>query len=289
MDLDVYENGVPSWCDLQTPDLDGAKAFYGALFGWEIADGPPEAGGYTMGYLRGRPVAGLGPQMSPSPPAWATYMNVDDADDVAAGVTANGGTVLTGPMDVMDVGRLLVFADPSGAVCGAWQPRAHAGAGVVNEPDTMCWNELLTTDVAGAKTFYGAVFGGGRGARGSGRLHRVEGGRPLGRRTDGQAGGHAGRDPAALGRLLRSRRHRCHGGAGNDARGVGDGAADGHRARPIRRADRSRRGLVLRAGAARGLSNPPSGARLRPAPLGPSRAEGDHLIGGGSEEEAVAH
>jgi hypothetical protein len=161
MDMDVYEHGVPSWCDLQTADLEGAKAFYAALFGWEVPDGPEEAGGYTMGLVRGRPVAGLGPQMNPGPPAWATYVNVDDADDIAARVTANGGTVFMGPMDVMDVGRLLVFADPAGAVCGAWQPKAHLGAGVVNEPNTMCWNELVTTDVAGAKAFYGAVFGWG--------------------------------------------------------------------------------------------------------------------------------
>jgi len=159
MDMDVYEHGVPSWCDLQTPDLEGAKVFYGELFGWEIPDGPPEAGGYTMGRLRDRAVAGLGPQMNPGPPAWATYVNVNDADDVAAKVTANGGQVLMGPMDVMEVGRLLVFADPAGAVCGAWQARTHLGAGVVNEPNTMCWNELLTTDVAGAKAFYGTVFG----------------------------------------------------------------------------------------------------------------------------------
>jgi uncharacterized protein len=159
MDIDVYDHGVPSWCDLQTPDLEGAKAFYAGLFGWEVPDGPAEAGGYTMGYVRGRPVAGLGPQMNPGPPAWATYVDVEDADDTAAKVTANGGQVLMGPMDVMDVGRLLVFSDPTGAVCGAWQARAHPGAGVVNEANTVCWNELVSTDIATAEVFYGAVFG----------------------------------------------------------------------------------------------------------------------------------
>jgi predicted enzyme related to lactoylglutathione lyase len=159
MDMDVYEHGVPSWADLQTPELEAAKTFYAAFFGWDVPDGPAEAGGYTMGMVRGRPVAGLGPQMNPGPAAWATYVNVDDADDIAAKVTANGGTNLMGPMDVMDVGRLLVFADPTGAVCGAWQPRAHRGAGIVNEPNTMCWNALVSTDTGAAKTFYKAVFG----------------------------------------------------------------------------------------------------------------------------------
>src|SRR5579863_9104064 len=161
MDMDTYEHGVPSWADLQTPDLEQAKVFYAKFFDWDIADGPPEAGGYTMGQVRGRPVAGLGPQMGPGPSAWATYVNVDDADDIAARVSANGGQVLMGPMDVMDVGRLLVFSDATGAVAGAWQPRAHKGAGVVNEPNTMCWNELVSTDVAASKAFYAAVFGWG--------------------------------------------------------------------------------------------------------------------------------
>jgi hypothetical protein len=51
------------------------------------------------------------------------------------------------------------FADPAGAVCGIWQPRSFHGAGLVNEPGALSWNELNTRDVAGAKEFYGAVFG----------------------------------------------------------------------------------------------------------------------------------
>jgi predicted enzyme related to lactoylglutathione lyase len=64
-------------------------------------------------------------------------------------------------MDVMDVGRMAVFADPVGAVFGVWQPGAHKGAALVNEPNTLCWNELITTDVEKSKAFYGAVFGWG--------------------------------------------------------------------------------------------------------------------------------
>lgn len=63
------------------------------------------------------------------------------------------------PMDVFDSGRMAVFADPAAAVFGVWQPQTHPGAGVVNEPGALCWNELMTTDVAGAGRFYAAVFG----------------------------------------------------------------------------------------------------------------------------------
>jgi hypothetical protein len=168
MEIERYEHGVPSWIDLSTPDPVRAKAFYAGLFGWEIFDGPPEAGGYAMAYLRDRAVCGIGPQMNPGPPAWSTYVNVDDADAVAAAVAANGGQVFVPPMDVLDVGRMAVFADPAGAVFGVWQARSHTGAGIVNEPGTLCWNELVTRDVAGAEAFYGAVFGWGHETSGNG-------------------------------------------------------------------------------------------------------------------------
>jgi predicted enzyme related to lactoylglutathione lyase len=156
-----YEHGVPSWVDLATPDMKASKAFYDGLFGWEgQTTEDPAAGGYTMFTLNGENVAGGAPLMSPDqPPAWTTYISVDDADQVAEAVAANGGKVVFPPMDVMDVGRMAVFADPSGAAFAVWQPRAHKGADIVNEPGALCWNELLTRDPAGAKSFYPAAFG----------------------------------------------------------------------------------------------------------------------------------
>ncbi|MCP3990493.1 MAG: VOC family protein [Actinomycetia bacterium] len=160
MEIDSFEHGVPSWVDLGTPDIGAAAEFYSSLFGWTVDDeGPPDAGGYRMCTLRGRAVAGLGPQMNPGPPFWTTYVAVDDVDKTTAAVAEAGGQTLMEPMDVLDAGRMAVFADPSGAAFSVWQARAHAGAGIVNEPGTLSWNELLTTDVEGSKTFYQAVFG----------------------------------------------------------------------------------------------------------------------------------
>ena len=63
----------------------------------------------------GRPWRASGPLMNPDmPPVWMTYVNVDSADDTVAKVAANGGTVFMPPMDVMDAGRMAVFADPVG-------------------------------------------------------------------------------------------------------------------------------------------------------------------------------
>lgn len=160
MEFERYDDGVPSWVDLGSPDLEAAKAFYGGLFGWDTPAGPPEAGGYTVCELGGKTVAGLGPKMMPdAPTVWTTYVNVDDADATAGKVTANGGSVLFGPTDVLEAGRMAIFADPHGAVLGLWQPGNHLGAQLANEPGTLCWNELITTDLEGSKAFYGAVFG----------------------------------------------------------------------------------------------------------------------------------
>ncbi len=162
MEIEKYDDGVPSWVDMSCDDLPKARAFYAGLLGWETPEGPPEAGGYSVCLLHGKTVAGLGPQMNPeAPSAWVTYVNVDSADATVAKVAANGGTVFVEPMDVMDAGRMAIFADPQGAVIGLWQPGTHMGAEVVNEPGALCWNELVTSDLDGAKAFYKAVFGWG--------------------------------------------------------------------------------------------------------------------------------
>jgi predicted enzyme related to lactoylglutathione lyase len=168
MEIESYEHGVPSWVDLGTPDPAKARAFYSALFGWTVQEGPPEAGGYAIAEIGGKPVAGIGPQQNPGPPVWSTYVNVDDADAVVGKVAGAGGMVLLPPMDVMDVGRMAFLADPTGAAIGVWQPKLHKGAGLVNEPGTLTWNELVTTDTAAAKAFYAKVFGWGEVTHGEG-------------------------------------------------------------------------------------------------------------------------
>lgn len=159
-EMTKYEPGTPSWVDLGTPDLDGASRFYSDLFRWTIEEGLPEAGGYRICLLDGKPVAGLGPQMNTDmPPNWTTYVSVVNADETAAAITEDGGTIVVAPMDVLDAGRMTVAADPAGAVFSIWQPGTHPGAAIVNEPNTWSWNELTTRDPQRSVEFYGAVFG----------------------------------------------------------------------------------------------------------------------------------
>ena len=93
---------------------------------------------------------------------------IDSADDAVARAKSNGATVYMEPMDVMDAGRMAIFADPIGAAIAVWQPKSHMGAGIVNETNTYSWSELVTTDIEKSKTFYGAVFGWGSETHGEG-------------------------------------------------------------------------------------------------------------------------
>jgi predicted enzyme related to lactoylglutathione lyase len=155
-----HQPGTPCWLDLMVPDVEKARAFYGALFGWDFQVGGPETGHYTLGLLGGRMAAGIG-QIPPGagfPAAWTVYFAVNDASATAESIKARGGQVMVGPMDVMGEGRMAIAADPTGAVFGIWQPQRHKGAGVVNEPGSMAWTEVATRDAARARDFYAAVF-----------------------------------------------------------------------------------------------------------------------------------
>ncbi|HEY3263488.1 MAG TPA: VOC family protein [Pseudonocardiaceae bacterium] len=157
---DSYPAGTPSWVDLGSPDVDASAAFYGALFGWDVQEaGGPEAGGYRMAFVRARPVAGLGPQQAPGTPWWTTYVTVDSADASAKAAEAAGGQVVAPPFDVLEAGRMAVLAAPGGATFSVWEPKQHAGSGLINEPGALSWNELMVRDLDAAKEFYGKVFG----------------------------------------------------------------------------------------------------------------------------------
>lgn len=162
-----YAHGTPSWIDLATPDTAAAMAFYGTLFGWTYDANPiPEGGEYIMVSKDGQVVAGmmqLSPEMAASgmPPVWSSYVTVDDVAAAVAKVEPAGGAVMQPPMDVMDAGIMAVIADPAGAVICLWQAKEHIGASLVNEPGSLVWNELISTDLDASTAFYAEVLGWG--------------------------------------------------------------------------------------------------------------------------------
>ena len=155
--------GTFCWAELATTDGPGAKKFYSELFGWETADMPIGEGMvYTMLSLGGKTVGALydkGEAMKDVPTHWASYISVTSADEITAKAKSLGATIIREPFDVFDVGRMAVITDPTGAAFCIWQPKAHKGYGIKGEPNTVCWNELLTNDTAKATDFYTKLFG----------------------------------------------------------------------------------------------------------------------------------
>jgi len=107
--------GALVWNELQSPDLEGSASFYGALFGWEIAQGEGMQDGYLMIRNAGANNGGIRDLTPPSPPSWLTYFGVQDVDEALAKVDELGGSNLAGPIDI-GIAKIAVVADPQGAV-----------------------------------------------------------------------------------------------------------------------------------------------------------------------------
>jgi predicted enzyme related to lactoylglutathione lyase len=118
----VNEPGAMNWNELQTRDVEGAKAFYSAVFGWQPDD--QDFGGmtYTVFNVAGTGIAGAMPTPSGVPEAtpafWLTYFSVEDCDASVAKVQELGGSALGPPHEMAGVGRFAVVADPHGATFG---------------------------------------------------------------------------------------------------------------------------------------------------------------------------
>jgi len=135
----VNEPGSLNFNTLNTRDLDGARAFYGSLFGWETLG----LGGAAMWRLTGYGdfLASSDPELrkrmsessaptgfedvvatltpiaddQPAVPAhWSVTFAVADADATADRAAALGGQVIVPPFDAPWV-RMTVIADPQGA------------------------------------------------------------------------------------------------------------------------------------------------------------------------------
>ena len=116
----VNEPGALSWNALNTRDIEGAKAFYGAVFGWVFEDNDMgEAGTYTtiklgedmVGGILNMAERGVPEQI---PPHWQVYFAVEDTDATVAQATERGASVMVPPMEV-PAGRFSILTDPHGA------------------------------------------------------------------------------------------------------------------------------------------------------------------------------
>jgi uncharacterized protein len=163
-EVTAYPEGTLCWVDLGTTDVNGAKRFYGGLFGWDLDDIPtgPDST-YTMCRLDGKDVAGIYDQpdeeRAVAPPHWNSYISVDDLEAAADRAKALGPQSITDPFDVMERGRMVVLQDPAGALVSLWEPNQNVGAGLVNVVGTWSWSDLATRDPQASERFYTDLFG----------------------------------------------------------------------------------------------------------------------------------
>ena len=149
--------GTFVWHEQVSSEPTEAKEFYGQLFGWGtevfgegefdyamIAAGEQTHGGYAKA-MEGAP-----------PPHWLGHVLVESTDETVEKAKAAGGTLMAGPFDMEDVGRMAIVADPQGAFLGVYQRFSEEGTG---SEGVFVWDELGTTDADGAQRFYEEVFG----------------------------------------------------------------------------------------------------------------------------------
>jgi len=164
-DVTSHPPGTFSWPELATSDQKAGAAFYRELFGWRFFfNDTATTEIYTMFEMRGKPVAAAytmraEEKQSGAPPHWNNYVTVKNADESVKKAQSLGAKVFAPPFDVMDVGRMAVLQDPTGAVFQVWEPKKPIGAMILNEPGALCWTELTTTDLKAAESFYTQLFG----------------------------------------------------------------------------------------------------------------------------------
>jgi uncharacterized protein len=110
------EPGALTWNELGTRDVEAAKRFYGAVFGWTT-----KGEGYLEWQLDGKTIGGCNdlnaigmPEQIPA--HWLVYFAVKNCDGSADRIKELGGTINMPPADIPGMGRFAVGADPQGAV-----------------------------------------------------------------------------------------------------------------------------------------------------------------------------
>ena len=166
MKIESYSHGSPCWVCLGTTDTDDARRFYAELFGWEyaeaemfpgMADSPVVFNASKGGDLAGAIAPHLGKPGSPA--SWAFNFSVDDVESAVARAGQLGGAVNMGPMDVGELGRVAVVADPNGVETILWQARKFIGAGVMFEHGTFTWAQMVTRHRTTSSSFHGRLLG----------------------------------------------------------------------------------------------------------------------------------
>jgi predicted enzyme related to lactoylglutathione lyase len=143
------------WRELMSSDLEGARAFYGGLFGWSWSKMDMPNMEYWVAAAGPEMVCGLMGQLEAPHPFWASYLGVDELDAAVVTVTEAGGEICMPPTDIPGTGRFSLVKDPTGANVMLFEGSDQGAApGGMPGMHTFCWESLQTPDLEAAKAFY---------------------------------------------------------------------------------------------------------------------------------------
>jgi predicted enzyme related to lactoylglutathione lyase len=153
------------WYELTTTDVAAAAAFYTKVIGWGAQDVSAPGRPYVL-FTAGKDLVSGAMELpedarkTGATPCWVGYVGVDDVDAAADRVKRLGGTLYVPPMEIPDISRFAVFADPQSAALAMSKSlsRDQAQPADTNAPGRVCWNELFAADWEKAWAFYGAIF-----------------------------------------------------------------------------------------------------------------------------------
>jgi uncharacterized protein len=158
-------NGV-IWYELLTTEPTAAATFYRNVLGWHAADSGQPGMDYRILSMNGVAVGGLmpippGARKSGMRPVWLSYIHVPNVDRSVASIVAGGGAEHMPPMDIPNVGRTAMVADPQGASFYIMTPLGSGPATsfAPGTPGHGGWHELHTKDWGAALAFYELQFG----------------------------------------------------------------------------------------------------------------------------------
>jgi predicted enzyme related to lactoylglutathione lyase len=156
------------WRDLLTNDPAASQHFYGELFGWQFESAGTASNlrsdeAYTLVRHNGRLIGGMIDTLALNGrddiSQWVVLMSVDDVRAATQKVEAAGGRVITPPTDLKNRGRLAVVRDAEGAMLGLLETLDGDPADRSPEAGDFLWDELWTTDLANASSFYADIAG----------------------------------------------------------------------------------------------------------------------------------
>jgi predicted enzyme related to lactoylglutathione lyase len=152
------------WHDLLTDDVSSVKSFYGGLFGWKFDNGGDPEAVYTTILFNGNPIGGIihlekkeGETNYAS--QWMEYISVDDVDAVFQEVKKQNCKVYREPFDILNRGRIAIFADTRGALIAIVNSSSGDPYDVEVEYNNWFWDELWTDDINNSVDFYKSLFG----------------------------------------------------------------------------------------------------------------------------------